>query len=126
MLLLQKPDLAGLGEFLKPLNEVVMIANGLTEGKPSEFFNHVKAVAGSLAALFWIGYTGKDCGEWNFCFFFFPPYFVADGFEYRSSIFFPFSHFLLLFYFLIQGMSLPIAHVEESWQMAEFYNNKVC
>lgn len=24
------------------------------------------------------------------------------------------------------GMSLPIAHVEESWQMAEFYNNKVC
>lgn len=23
------------------------------------------------------------------------------------------------------GMSLPIAHVEESWQMAEFYNNKV-
>lgn len=27
--------------------------------------------------------------------------------------------------FLIQGMSMPIAHVEESWQMAEFYNNKV-
>lgn len=24
-----------------------------------------------------------------------------------------------------QGMSMPIAHVEESWQMAEFYNNKV-
>ncbi|KAF3678465.1 Cyclase-associated protein 1 [Capsicum annuum] len=23
------------------------------------------------------------------------------------------------------GMSMPIAHVEESWQMAEFYNNKV-
>ncbi|KAG9440973.1 hypothetical protein H6P81_021138 [Aristolochia fimbriata] len=23
------------------------------------------------------------------------------------------------------GMSLPIAHVEESWQMAEFYNNKI-
>jgi len=22
-------------------------------------------------------------------------------------------------------MSMPIAHVEESWQMAEFYNNKV-
>lgn len=25
----------------------------------------------------------------------------------------------------LQGMSLPTAHVEESWQMAEFYNNKV-
>ena len=23
------------------------------------------------------------------------------------------------------GMSMPIAHVEESWQMAEFYCNKV-
>lgn len=23
------------------------------------------------------------------------------------------------------GMSMPIAHVEESWQAAEFYNNKV-
>ncbi|XP_057495039.1 LOW QUALITY PROTEIN: cyclase-associated protein 1-like [Actinidia eriantha] len=23
------------------------------------------------------------------------------------------------------GMSMPIAHVEESWQMAEFYNNKI-
>lgn len=27
---------------------------------------------------------------------------------------------------LSSGMPLPIAHVEESWQMAEFYNNKVC
>ena len=27
--------------------------------------------------------------------------------------------------FALQGMSMPIAHVEESWQMAEFYNNKV-
>jgi hypothetical protein len=26
---------------------------------------------------------------------------------------------------VFQGMSMPIAHVEESWQMAEFYNNKV-
>ncbi|KAJ8637049.1 hypothetical protein MRB53_011316 [Persea americana] len=80
----QKPDVTGLAEFLKPLNEVVMKANSLTEGKPSEFFNHLKTAAGSLAALFWIAYTGKGC-----------------------------------------GMNLPIAHVEESWQMAEFYNNKV-
>lgn len=80
----QKPDLAGLGEFLKPLNEVIMKANALTEGRRSDFFNHLKAAADSLAALAWIAYTGKDC-----------------------------------------GMSMPIAHVEESWQMAEFYNNKV-
>ncbi|XP_030450226.1 cyclase-associated protein 1 [Syzygium oleosum] len=80
----QKPDLAGLGEFLKPLNEVIMKANALTEGKRSDFFNHLKAAADSLAALAWIAFTGKDC-----------------------------------------GMSMPIAHVEESWQMAEFYNNKV-
>ncbi|XXG81382.1 hypothetical protein AAC387_Pa09g2032 [Persea americana] len=80
----QKPDLTGLAEFLKPLNEVVMKANALTEGRRSDFFNHLKTAADSLAALFWIAYSGKDC-----------------------------------------GMSLPIAHVEESWQMAEFYNNKV-
>ncbi|XP_042494816.1 cyclase-associated protein 1 [Macadamia integrifolia] len=80
----QKPDLAGLAEFLKPLNEVITKANTLTEGRRSDFFNHLKTVADSLTALAWIAYTGKDC-----------------------------------------GMSLPIAHVEESWQMAEFYNNKV-
>jgi hypothetical protein len=33
---------------------------------------------------------------------------------------------LISFYsFSLQGMSFPTAHVEESWQMAEFYNNKV-
>lgn len=80
----QKPDLAGLAEFLKPLNEVIMKANALTEGRRSDFFNHLKTSADSLTALAWIAYTGKDC-----------------------------------------GMSLPIAHVEESWQMAEFYNNKI-
>ncbi|KAF9676011.1 hypothetical protein SADUNF_Sadunf09G0094000 [Salix dunnii] len=80
----RKPDLAGLAEFLKPLNEVVMKANAMTEGRRSDFFNHLKAAADSLAALFWIAYTGKEC-----------------------------------------GMSMPIAHVEESWQMAEFYCNKI-
>ncbi|CAO2813453.1 unnamed protein product [Amaranthus hypochondriacus] len=79
-----KPDMAELAEFLKPLNEAIMKANALTEGRQSDFFNHQKSVSDSLAALAWIAYTGKDC-----------------------------------------GMSMPIAHVEESWQMAEFYSNKV-
>jgi len=30
-----------------------------------------------------------------------------------------------MFLLFFQGMSMPIAHVEESWQMAEFYSNKV-
>lgn len=80
----QKPDMVGLAEFLKPLNEVIMKANAMTEGRRSDFFNHLKSAGDSLSALAWIAYTGKDC-----------------------------------------GMSMPIAHVEESWQMAEFYNNKV-
>ncbi|MED6179675.1 F-actin-capping protein subunit alpha [Stylosanthes scabra] len=80
----KKPDLAGLAEFLKPLNEVIMKATAMTEGRRSDFFNHLKAAADSLSALAWIAFTGKDC-----------------------------------------GMSMPIAHVEESWQMAEFYSNKV-
>ncbi|XP_054786461.1 cyclase-associated protein 1-like [Prosopis cineraria] len=80
----QKPDPAGLAEFLKPLNGVISKAAALTEGKRSDFFNHLKAAVDSLSALAWIAYTGKGC-----------------------------------------GMSMPIAHVEESWQMAEFYSNKV-
>ncbi|KAM7250780.1 hypothetical protein ACFE04_022663 [Oxalis oulophora] len=80
----QKPDMVGLGEFLMPLNEAIMKASKMTEGRRSDFFNHLKAATDSLSALAWIAYTGKDC-----------------------------------------GMSMPIAHVEESWQMAEFYNNKV-
>uniref|UniRef100_A0A9I9D9L6 BHLH domain-containing protein n=1 Tax=Cucumis melo TaxID=3656 RepID=A0A9I9D9L6_CUCME len=80
----KKPDLAGLAEFLKQLNEVTMKANALTGGRRSDFFNHLKATADSLSALAWIAFTEKDC-----------------------------------------GMSMPIAHVQESWQMAEFYNNKV-
>ncbi|KAA8545970.1 hypothetical protein F0562_020579 [Nyssa sinensis] len=80
----KKPDMAGLAEFLKPLNEVITKAISMTEGRRSDFFNHLKSAADSLTALAWIAYTGKDC-----------------------------------------GMSMPIAHVEESWQMAEFYNNKI-
>lgn len=59
---LQKPDLAGLAEFLKPLNETSLKANTLTAGRRSEFFNHLKTVADALSALAWIAYTGKDCG----------------------------------------------------------------
>lgn len=62
---MQKPDVAGLAEFLKPLNEVIMKANSLTEGRRSDFFNHLKTAADSLVALAWIGYSGKDCGERN-------------------------------------------------------------
>ncbi|KAL7599381.1 cyclase-associated protein 1 [Lactuca sativa] len=80
----KKPDMVGLGEFLKPLNEKLMKAISMTEGRRSDFFNHLKSVAESLTALAWIAYVGKD-----------------------------------------MGMSMPIAHVEESWQAAEFYNNKV-
>ncbi|XP_028083827.1 cyclase-associated protein 1 isoform X1 [Camellia sinensis] len=80
----QKPDMAGLAEFLKPLNNMIMKANAMTEGRRSDFFNHLKTAADSLTAVAWIAYTGKDC-----------------------------------------GMSMPIAHVEESWQMAEFYSNKI-
>ncbi|XP_077223871.1 cyclase-associated protein 1-like [Tasmannia lanceolata] len=80
----QKPDITGLAEFLKPLNDVIVKANAMTEGRRSDFFNHFKAAADSLTALAWLAFLGKDC-----------------------------------------GMSFPTAHVEESWQMAEFYNNKV-
>jgi len=61
----QKPDNAGLEEFLKPLNEVIVKANSLTEGKQSDFFNHLKAASDSLAALAWIAYSGKGCGKLN-------------------------------------------------------------
>ncbi|KAK8918990.1 hypothetical protein KSP39_PZI020970 [Platanthera zijinensis] len=80
----QKPNLEALSEFLKPLNELIVKGNSMTEGRKSDYFNHLKTVADSLSALAWIAYFGKDC-----------------------------------------GMSLPTAHVEESWQMAEFYSNKV-
>ncbi|XP_078171647.1 cyclase associated protein 1 [Carex rostrata] len=80
----QKPDIASLQEFVKPLNEVFTKAQKLTEGRKPDYFNHLKTIADSMMALAWIAFLGKDC-----------------------------------------GMSFPTAHVEESWQMAEFYNNKV-
>eukprot|EP01018_Ginkgo_biloba_P002006 Gb_04306 [translate_table: standard] len=81
---LKQPDLEGLTKIIQPLNESITKANTLTEGKRTDFFNHLKGIAESLTALVWVAYSGKDC-----------------------------------------GLSLPAAHVEESWQAAEFYNNKV-
>lgn len=59
----QKPDMVGLVEFLKPLNEVITKASNLTEGRRSDFFHHLKTGADSLGALAWIAYTGKNCGK---------------------------------------------------------------
>lgn len=82
---LQKPaSMANAQDFFKPLNDVIGKAIAMTEGRRPDYFNHMKSVADSLAALAWVAFLGKDC-----------------------------------------GMSFPTAHVEESWQMAEFYNNKV-
>ncbi|KAK3149508.1 hypothetical protein QOZ80_3AG0218360 [Eleusine coracana subsp. coracana] len=82
---LQKPaSMADAQDFFKPLNDVITKANAMTEGRRPDYFNHLKSVSDSLAALAWVAFLGKDC-----------------------------------------GMSFPTAHVEESWQMAEFYNNKV-
>lgn len=61
--------MAGLVEFLKPLNEVIIKANAMTEGRRSDVFNHLKSVADSISALAWIAYTGKDCGEKKQLFF---------------------------------------------------------
>lgn len=58
----QKPNPAGLAEFIKPLNEVITKAAALTEGRRSDFFNHLKASVDSLSALAWIAFTGKGCG----------------------------------------------------------------
>lgn len=43
-----------------------MKANALTEGRRSDFFNHLKSAVDSLSALAWIAYTGKECGTGNF------------------------------------------------------------
>lgn len=79
----QKPDLAGLQEFLKPLNKVILKASALTEGRRSEFFNHLKTVADSLTALAWVAYSGKDCGQYSTNFygiFFFPSGCIVEEF----------------------------------------------
>lgn len=112
----QKPDLAGLQEFLKPLNEVILKASALTEGRRSEFFNHLKTVADSLTALAWVAYSGKDCGQYSTNFY---SYFLVSLWLHCREI-------LTFISCIFPGMNMPTSHVEESWQMAEFYNNKVC
>jgi adenylyl cyclase-associated protein len=46
-----------------PVGEIMMKASGLTEGRRTDEFNHLKAVAESLQALTWVLYAGKGCGE---------------------------------------------------------------
>lgn len=84
---LQKPDLAGLAGFLKPLNEVILKANTLTTGRRSEFFNHLKTVADALSALAWIAYTGKECGMEMFLVI--PPMLEMEMCSFNSSLLIP-------------------------------------
>lgn len=80
----QKPSMDALSKLVAPVGEQLGKASALTEGKRTDAYNQLKAVAESLAALTWVVYSGKDC-----------------------------------------GMSVPPAHVDESWQAAEFFANKV-
>ncbi|KAI3791593.1 hypothetical protein L2E82_05438 [Cichorium intybus] len=68
---IEKPDGGAMGEFLRPLNDKIAQANSMSEGKRSDFFNHLKATATaeSLSALIWIAYTGKGCGNKKKLFF---------------------------------------------------------
>ncbi|GKB72442.1 cyclase-associated protein 1-like protein [Tanacetum coccineum] len=116
ILTVQKPDAGGMAEFLKPLNEKLMKANSMTEGPRSDFFNHLRSVAESLTALAWIAYTGKNCGEEIILFFL-----LSFGLNNLSTL----ASRSLLFVPIDSGMNMPISHVEECWQSAEFYSNKV-
>lgn len=50
-------------DFFKPLNDVITKANAMTEGRRPDYFNHLKSVSDSLAALAWVAFLGKDCGQ---------------------------------------------------------------
>ncbi|CAI5944064.1 unnamed protein product [Closterium sp. NIES-64] len=58
----KKPDTSALPKLLEPLGAAMAAAGKLTEGKRTDAYNHVKAVAESVAALTWVAYSGKDCG----------------------------------------------------------------
>ena len=58
----QKPDIDGMAEILKPLNEVFKKAAEMTEVNSSVFSDHLNAAAMSLYALRWIAHTGTDEG----------------------------------------------------------------
>jgi adenylyl cyclase-associated protein len=49
-------------DFFKPLNDVISKATAMTEGRRPDYFNHLKSVSDSLAALAWVAFLGKDCG----------------------------------------------------------------
>ncbi|GJP53057.1 hypothetical protein CLOM_g12195 [Closterium sp. NIES-68] len=58
----KKPDASALPKLLEPLAAAMAAAGKLAEGKRTDAYNHVKAVAESVAALSWVAYSGKDCG----------------------------------------------------------------
>lgn len=111
--------MAGLVEFLKPLNEVIAKGSALTEVRGSDFMHHLKTGADSLGALAWIAFTGKGCGKKML------DMDVLSVVQFAQYIINPHSFLIIMICYVIVGMSMPTAHVEESWQMAEFYCNKV-
>ena len=54
--------MANAQDFFKPLNDAIGKAAAMTEGRRPDYFNHMKSVADSLAALAWVAFLGKDCG----------------------------------------------------------------
>jgi adenylyl cyclase-associated protein len=63
LLVMQKPaSMANAQDFFKPLNDAIGKAAAMTEGRRPDYFNHMKSVADSLAALAWVAFLGKDCG----------------------------------------------------------------
>lgn len=64
---IQQPDLQNLQKLIQPLAGVITKAFNLTEGRRSDAYNHLKTVAESMAALSWVVYTGKECGELLLC-----------------------------------------------------------
>lgn len=54
--------MANAQDFLKPLNDAIAKATAMTEGRRPDYFNHMKSVADSLAALAWVAFLGKGCG----------------------------------------------------------------
>ena len=63
LVIMQKPaSMANAQDFFKPLNDAIGKAAAMTEGRRPDYFNHMKSVADSLAALAWVAFLGKDCG----------------------------------------------------------------
>lgn len=60
---LQAPTPAEMQALVGPVGEAMMKAGSLTEGKRTDEYQHLKAVADSLQALTWVLYAGKESGE---------------------------------------------------------------